>query len=851
MNVRGNHAHLRPEIMKHTFLGIPVFPSLRLISIARRCPVLSPVRAAVGFLLAILFCGGVIGTHAESIPNGSTNVPEMASLKQTASPPLTDILRIVQDPAGRQLQSAFIWTHSMATGDQPGVAVGFRKAFSLERKPGSACLQIFADARYVLWVNGTYVERGPARFQPNGPEYDSVEIAPVLQAGKNSVALLCVGNLSGGKVMRHPPGLTAVLQIGKRTLWSTDESWKWTDATRFRNVSASWANLGESLVDATVEDGDWTQPGYDDSQWKSATRIPGASWGPLTLRRIPRLRETVVPVYFANGITLPVTLKAGEKMGFTSGRIVQAYPWITLEAAAGTVLRIEPHGVTYVAKAGPQSYFTIDTRGFTNGAVVVSKGQATITGFKLVERLYPFDCPAAFTSSDPFLDQLWALCARSCQVLSEDSYVDCADRERVEWMDDTPPGYDITRTAMAVTGSDGHTNYGDPRLLGELIRRTALTLQPEGWVKAHTCSDRYDIHAKMEDRACAWVEGVRLYDEATDDKDAVREIWPAVVAQMNYFLERRTERGLVRARDWVVWGNPVGYFIGEGTTLNVFVCRALEDAAKLGALISERADSRRFSKAATDLKKAINTVFWDEAAGTYYAGYFTDADLAESQRKFALPREHNLAAPTFHASVFALDRGVVPIERRERVLQAMLKLEAAGNRHVMIYYYLAKQLYGMDKLVYDQQVLDIFRKNWGMMVASPCQCSWEVFGGGSSKAHIYGMYPGYFLGAYVLGVRRDAPVSSKELRIEPHLADLDWAQGTVITEYGPVAIAWTKTGVELGLTLTVPPGIKTTLSLPYRDGHESIRLNGQDVTGTHLGNRLDIPFRAGDLQAVY
>ena len=107
-------------------------------------------------------------------------------------------------------------------------------------------------------------------------------------------------------------------------------------------------------------------------------------------------------------------------------------------------------------------------------------------------------------------------------------------------MDDTPPGYDITRTAMSVAGNSGQTNYGDARLLGELIRRTALTLQPGGWVKAHTCSDRYDIHAKMEDRACDWVEGVRLYEEAIGAKDAVREIWPAVVAQMDYFLVRRT-----------------------------------------------------------------------------------------------------------------------------------------------------------------------------------------------------------------------------------------------------------------------------------------------------------------------
>ncbi len=835
--------------MKHVIKSISGFPSLPLIAVERCRTISSPVSAKFGLMMGVLICGAA-QTQAEPGATNTAKIPEVAEGQQKALPPLTDVLRIVQDPVGKQLQPAFIWTNASASGNPPGVSVAFRKSFNLEQKPTSAFLHLFADARYVLWVNGTYVERGPSRFQPNGPEYDSVEIATFLKTGMNSVSLLCIGNLSGGKVMRHEPGMTAMLQIGKQTLWSTDESWKWTDATRFRTVSASWANLGESKVDATVEDGDWTQPGYDDSRWRTATRISGVSWGPLTARRIPRLRETVVPVNFSNGVALPVTLKAGEKMDFSSDRMVQAYPLITFEAEAGTVLRIEPHGVTYVAKAGTQSYFTTDTRGFINGSITVSNGRATITGFKLVERLYPFDCPASFTSSDPFLDRLWSLCARSCQVLSEDSYVDCADRERAEWMDDTPPAYDITRTAMAVTGSDGHTNYGDPRLLGVLIRRTALTLQPEGWVKAHTCSDRYDIHAKMEDRACDWVEGVRLYHEATGDKDTVREIWPALVAQMDYFLKRRTERGLVRARDWVVWANPVGYFTGEGTTLNVFVCRALEDAAKLGALIGEESDSSRFSVAAKEIKRAINTLLWDEAAGTYAAGYFTDADIAESKRKLSLPRKNNLAAPTLYSSVFALDRGVVPPERRKRVLQAMLKQKPSENRHVMIYYYLAKQLYGLDEPAYDQQVLEIFRKNWVMMVDSPYHCSWEVFGGGSSKAHIYGMYPGYFLSAFVLGVRRDTPVFSKELRIEPHLGDLTRAQGTVITEYGPVPVAWTRTEAGLDLAITVPPGIKTTLSFPYRAGQESIHLDGKDVEGTRRGNRLEIPLSAGAHQAT-
>jgi alpha-L-rhamnosidase len=42
--------------------------------------------------------------------------------------------------------------------------------------------------------------------------------------------------------------------------------------------------------------------------------------------------------------------------------------------------------------------------------------------------------------------------------------VDCADRERTEWMDDDPPGFDLTRTAMAGPRADGSKIYSDASL---------------------------------------------------------------------------------------------------------------------------------------------------------------------------------------------------------------------------------------------------------------------------------------------------------------------------------------------------------------------------------------------------
>jgi hypothetical protein len=775
------------------------------------------------------------------------------ALAQT-TPPLRTFSTIRPDAIGRQLQSSVVW--ASPTQNKDGVAIAFRKSFTLAEKPARAAMHLFADVRYVLWVNGSYVDRGPARFQPNGPEYDTVNLARYLQQGNNVLAVLVVGNLSGGKVMRHTPGFTALVQVDGKEIFHSDATWKWTDSTRFRRCAAGWPNLGETLVDARVEDGDWTRADYRDTAWKPAIPIGGENWGPLTARRIPPLRETAVAVALSKGARLPITLRAGEKLEFGTSHIVQAYLVVELDAEANTKLALEPFDVSYIAKAGSQRHFTIDARGISQGAIAVQSGKAIVTGLRLVERLYPFDRVGSFRSSDAFLNKLWTMCARSCEVLSEDSYVDCADRERVEWMDNDPPGFNITRTAMAGPGPHGKPLYADPRLLGEMVRRTALTLQPEGWVKAHTCSDRYDIHAKMEDRACEWVAGMRRYYEATGDVALVREAWPAVVAQMDYFLQRRTPRGLVQARDWVVWGNPVGYLVGEGTTLNVFVEQALRDAGFLAGLIDEKATQARFSQAAGELAAAINRVLWNEKDGAYYSGYFSDADIQENlkegqktdlPRKLVSPRTNGLAPSTLHANVFALDRGVVPADRRDRVVAAMLKqLPERPGPDIMVYYYVIKQFYAMDRPELDLRALSLLREGWKGMAASPWECSWESLGG-DSKAHIYGMYPGYFLSSYVLGVRWEdgVPLHGK-LLIQPHLADLTQAAGVVATEAGPASVSWNRTSSGgLRFQLRIPAGVAAKLSLSAGSA-KTFTLNARPAVGKRVGPRYQFSLPPGD-----
>ncbi len=762
--------------------------------------------------------------------------------------PLSTPLAQIEDPIGAALQQAMIWIPADSQAESDFIA--FRKRFDLASAPREAILHIFADARYILWINGRPVSRGPARFDPRGPEYDSVDVASSLHSGENQITVLVMsydreikavngraGQGYNARMMKHTPALTLRLDIGSKPVLSTDESWRWSDHTRYRDPLIDWANIKDH-IDARAEDGDWTQPDYDDQAWKPAARIIGDAWGPLSARRTPLLRDTPVAPELSDGQSLPVSLVSGQKLSFKLGRLVQAYTILELDTEEGTELSLNHAKVGYTARAGRQTYISSDSRAFDGGVIAVKSGRATIIGLKLIERIYPFDRVGRFESNDPLLNRVWEISARTCELLSEDAYVDCADRERAEWMDCDPPAFDVTRTAFSASGPDGKPRYADARLLGAMLRRTALSQQKEGWVKAHTCSDRFDIHAHMEDRSCDWVQGARRYYESTGDAALIREIWPVIDDQLDYFLARRTGRGLVHAREWVVWGNPVGYVTCEGAGLNAFVYKALLDAAWLGQAIGLTDDTIRLGQAAKELATAFNTTLWNEADGTYYSAYYPEAERTRDPKRamgLKLAVTNDLIAPTFFPALFALDQGIVPVERVERVRAYMLSHRAQAKR-VMTFYYLFNQLYREDTDAFDREILQAIRQHWGSMAASSWGTTSEDFNGGS-KAHIYGMFPGYHLSAYVLGVRRDGTTAAKRILVEPRLGDLTSAEGIVVTEHGPVPVSWKIEPGQLRFRVEIPAGVKATLRIPRRAADARLEFTDKSAGPAHSEGR--------------
>src|SRR5690606_34824111 len=78
-------------------------------------------------------------------------------------------------------------THPHTSGTTYGV-YHFRKPFDLPVVPERFVVNVSGDNRYILYVNGKIVSRGPARGDREHWYFETLDISPFLRVGENVVA---------------------------------------------------------------------------------------------------------------------------------------------------------------------------------------------------------------------------------------------------------------------------------------------------------------------------------------------------------------------------------------------------------------------------------------------------------------------------------------------------------------------------------------------------------------------------------------------------------------------------------------------------------------------------------------
>ncbi len=194
----------------------------------------------------------------------------------------------------------YIWSDPKGEGRNRWVL--FRHEFALAGQPVSGTLNIFADTRYRLRVNGRVACHGPARFFVARPEYDTIDLAPYLRRGRNAIGVIvnsygCASFHSEISVGALVAWGTAADDAGKAVRIATDETWRAIESPAHRpdTPALSFALNPAELLDARALPAGWAESGFDDADWPNAVACAHPRhWGPLHPRSIPLLDERPV-----------------------------------------------------------------------------------------------------------------------------------------------------------------------------------------------------------------------------------------------------------------------------------------------------------------------------------------------------------------------------------------------------------------------------------------------------------------------------------------------------------------------------------------------------------------------------
>lgn len=200
-------------------------------------------------------------------------------------------------PPGRSWLGEWIWIPGEPS--PRNAYVHFRKSFELDSVPREAKLHLTADSRYIAYVNGERVGRGPVRSDRRWLYYDSWDVAGKLRKGRNTVAVLVhhYGEFTF-QYMHGRGGLLADLSgFAGRTLARTDATWKamrspaWTTGQPRMSIQLGF----NEVYDARQELSGWQKPEFDDRAWPDAVSLGKAGmepWPHLVPRDIPAMAES-------------------------------------------------------------------------------------------------------------------------------------------------------------------------------------------------------------------------------------------------------------------------------------------------------------------------------------------------------------------------------------------------------------------------------------------------------------------------------------------------------------------------------------------------------------------------------
>ena len=718
--------------------------------------------------------------------------------------------QVLSDEEKTDWTAKWIWNKENLT--EENVWMCFSKKVSLDTIPDELIADISADSKYWLYINGKAVvfegsvKRGPDK---NSGYYDSIDIAPYLKEGENSICALVwfwdnetsysySGSGQGGFIFEAKNSDISII---------SDKSWKVKRNSAY--IDSPFYPPNYRLPEYSIyfdarKDNDWLNGAYDFSSWENATEyaVGGeGAYGKLYPRGIPFLKDYGLKDYENSENYENYTVKKlfGEKITVDIPYNAQVTPYLKIIAPAGKKIRITTENTligavstTYKTKEGEQEF---EALGWVNGEHItykIPKG-VTVVALKYRETGYDSSFCGDFKCDDEFLNSLWQKSLRTLYVTMRDSFMDCPDRERAQWWGDVTSEMIMTMYSM---DSNSYLLYqkGVEAMLSHVDDTKVLqTVVP-------ISGDYFELPVQQ----LAGIVGFLTYYEYTGDKAFIEKVYTASLDYLK--LWEIGENNLVVHRegswDWPDWGKKADMTAIE----NAWVYYALSATEEMAKVLDKNEDISFITERKNTIAKGYKAL-WTENG-------FKSKDVRK---------------PDDRANALAVLSGLAGKEQYDTVANV---LTTTQNSSPYMEYYVLEALCKMGEY---ETARDRIKIRYEDMMSEDYSTLWEFWDSWrGTKNHAWSGGPLVIMSKHFAGI---TPLDSgyEKVKIEPQYSLSDSLSCTVPSVKGLITLDYKKIDGNCTVSLTLPEGTETVLYVPANAvvniNSETFYRNGEYVNG--------------------
>lgn len=709
----------------------------------------------------------------------------------------------------------WIWDKENLT--EKNVWMCFNKKVTLDKIPEELIADISADSKYWLYINGENVvfegsvKRGP---DENSGYYDSIDIAPYLKEGENSICALVWfwGDDKNYSYNSSGQGGFLFEAINESITIISDNSWKVKRNMAFVDSFLHQPNyrLPEHSIyfDARKDLGDWMNEAYDVSSWENATEyaVGGeGAYGKLCPRGIPILKDYGLKDYenSKDYENYTVSNLFGEKITVDVPYNAQLTPYLKIIAPKGKKIRITTENTligaastTYITKEGEQEF---EALGWVNGEHItydIPKG-VTVVSLKYRETGYDSSFCGDFKCDDEFLNSLWQKSLRTLYVTMRDNFMDCPDRERAQWWGDVTSEMIMTMYSM---DSNSYLLYqkGVDAMLSHIDDTKVLqTVVP-------ISGDYFELPVQQ----LAGIVGFLTYYEYTGDIAFIEKVYDASLDYLK--LWEIGENNLVVHRegswDWPDWGDKADMTAIE----NAWVYYALSATEEMATILGRNEDISFITERKATITKGYKAL-WTE-----------DGFKSEDAKK-----------PDDRANALAVLSGLAEKEQYDTITKV---LTTTKNSSPYMEYYVLEALCKMGEY---EVAKDRIKDRYEDMVDADYSTLWEFWDAWrGTKNHAWSGGPLVIMSKHFAGI---TPLEAgyEKVKIEPQYTLSDSISCTVPSVKGLITLNYEKVSDNYVINLTIPQDMNAVLYVPTNAvvniNSELYYQNGEYVKGDKIG----------------